>query len=137
MLGEVNRILIASDHDIGSSIGDNVINGVGSCYEDDVELTCNNFGSDVDNEEVIIAFTAPYTGTFQFDTNGSVGDTVMAVYDESGSNMIDCDDDNGDGLDSLLIVSLTECATYLIAIEDFGTDNCENLSWVLNIHEAV
>jgi hypothetical protein len=114
-----------------------VASGTGVCFGNSVDLTCN-VGLISDNQDVVIEFTAPSTGVFQVDTNGMVGDTVMGIYDASGS-LLGCNDDNDDigGFHSQITLPLTESTTYLIGIEDWGNDNCATLSWVLNINEVV
>ncbi len=60
------------------------------------------------SNDVAYTFTAPVAGTYIFDTNGSDFDTVLYYFAGAAcaGTQIECDDDDGDGLDSLLFVPL-------------------------------
>jgi hypothetical protein len=66
-------------------------------------------------------WTAPSTGTFQIDTNGSNFDTFLSVF--TGASLdaltpVGTDDNSGtDGVDSLLQVDATEGQTFQIAVD--------------------
>ncbi len=60
-------------------------------------------------------YTAATSGTFTIDTEGSSYDTVLTAFTGGcGSSLseVDCDDDGGDGLTSLLSLSVTPGTTY-------------------------
>lgn len=57
--------------------------------------------------DVWYSFTAPVAGSYDFDTEGSVGiDTTLAIFDTCGGLQIACDDDSGTGLLSLITINL-------------------------------
>ncbi len=62
------------------------------------------------SNDVAYTFTAPQAGNYVFDTNGSTFDTVLYYYDGATcvGTEIECDDDDGDGLDSLLTINMVE-----------------------------
>ncbi|MGH1346905.1 MAG: hypothetical protein ACRBN8_35380 [Nannocystales bacterium] len=63
-----------------------------------------------DSNDVAYTFTAPQAGNYVFDTNGSNFDTVLYYYDGAtcvGAE-VECDDDDGDGVDSLLTINMVE-----------------------------
>ena len=72
-------------------------------------------------------FTAPATGSINIDTNGSSFDTVLAVYTGSTLNGLSpraCDDDGGQGLQSLIAdLAVTSGTTYYIQVGGFAADD--------------
>ena len=75
--------------------------------------------------EVWYSFEAPGTGvlTIETSTAGGIGDGGMALYGGSCDNLelIDCDDDGGEGLFSLIeAIGLTPGETYYVAVWEFG-----------------
>lgn len=65
--------------------------------------------------------TAARSGTATFETSGS-NDTVMAVYSSSTcTTSLDCDDDGaGVGTNSLISLSVTAGTTYYIVIAPYA-----------------
>jgi len=80
---------------------------------------------------VFYRFTAPNTGIMNINTNGSTYDTVLSVHSGCGLSFngiylppaqIACDDDSGDGLDSLLTgVPIEIGDSVIIKVSKYGT----------------
>jgi hypothetical protein len=84
--------------------------------------------------DLAFTFTAPANGTYTFNTNTSSYDTVLYVIDGdscTGTNHLGCDDDGGDGTQSLLSVNLTAGQTVLVVVDGYGTSSVGN--YVLNV----
>jgi hypothetical protein len=82
--------------------------------------------------DVAYSFTAPSNGTYTFDTNGSAFDTVLYVKDGSCTGAeIACDDDSGNGTQSVVQVSLNPNETVVIYVDGFGTNSSGN--YTLNV----
>ena len=80
-------------------------------------------------------FTAPSDGTYIFDTNGSDYDTILyAVDGEScdGSVTLACNDDGGDGLQSLITLDLVQDQTITIIVDGFSSNSG---NYTLNINQ--
>ncbi len=58
-------------------------------------------------------------GTYTFDTNGSLFDTEMALWDAAGI-LLAADDDGGDGLNSLIVATLS-AGTYYLGVSEFNS----------------
>ncbi|MEG4535116.1 pre-peptidase C-terminal domain-containing protein, partial [Microcoleus sp. D2_18a_D3] len=68
------------------------------------------------------SWTAPSTGTFTIDTNTSNFDTYLSVYTGSAVDnltLIDFDDDDGEGNNSLINLNATAGTTYQIAVDGY------------------
>ncbi len=81
------------------------------------ESSCAGTG---DTNDIWHRWTADCTGTVTVDTNGSSFDTSLAVFDACGGVEIECDDDGGDGLQSLLTFDAVEGTEYRIRVAGFG-----------------
>lgn len=66
-------------------------------------------------------FTSTSASAWQFDTNGSTFDTVLSVFDSCGGAELACDDDGGDGVSSLVNISLSANQSVRILVSAFGT----------------
>jgi hypothetical protein len=97
---------------------------------------CDN-GSGTINQDLFWAFTAPATGDYQFDTDGSTFDTKISVH-FGGDCAATCavyDDDAGAGLQSLAQLNgVTAGDVLLIQVGGFGGGNGTGL---LNITQIV
>ncbi len=72
--------------------------------------------------EMAFLFTAPSTGSYAFDTQGSSFDTVLHVHDGSCAGPeLACNDDV-QGVSSLVNVSLVAGQTIVVAVDGFGGD---------------
>jgi hypothetical protein len=68
------------------------------------------------------SWTAPSSGTFTIDTQGSNFDTWLSVFTGSAVNnlsLISFDDDAGEGLTSLINLNATAGTTYQIAVDGY------------------
>ena len=68
------------------------------------------------------AFTPVFDGSATVDTEGSLGDTRLAVYEGScgGLVLVDCDDDGGTGLLSSITFAATGGTTYYARVAGFS-----------------
>ncbi|MFK7990359.1 MAG: hypothetical protein AB8I08_30335 [Sandaracinaceae bacterium] len=112
------------DNDLASMVGEMVATGTVSEFdrrEPAVVGSGECVFSVTGGRDQTFSWTAPSTGMFQIDTNGSSYDTVVYVLDGtcSGSELV-CDDDGGDGLDSLLTLEATAGATYIIVLDTYS-----------------
>jgi hypothetical protein len=80
------------------------------------------------------SWTAPSSGIFTIDTQGSNFDTYLYVYTGSALNnlsLIRSDDDAGEGLTSLINLNATAGTTYKIAVDGYGNNSLGSIN--LNI----
>lgn len=113
---------------LASRTGSEVAMGDTSTSTDDESGSCGGEGS----PEMHFSWTAPAAGTYTFDTTGTDFDTVLYVRDGAclGAEL-DCNDDNDDGLQSTVVVSLRAGQTVVIVVD--GYDEKESGPFVLNI----
>ncbi len=111
---------------LGSALGDAVATGSTATASDRYQPDCTTLTA----SDFSYAWTAPTTGTFVIDLNGSGYDTQMAVLDRCGGTELDCDDDAGDGLNSLVQMALTAGQQIIIVVDGHGSQG----DYVLNIH---
>ena len=80
-------------------------------------------------------WTAPADGTYAIDTNGSDFDTILSVRtaDCAGTELSCNDDYPGLGVQSRVLVALTEGQTVVIVVDGFGTASG---NYVLNVDLA-
>jgi hypothetical protein len=71
-----------------------------------------------DANDIWYAYTATCTGDAVINTCGSLFDTALAIFDACGGTELGCNDDFC-GLQSQLIISVTEGTTYLIRVAGF------------------
>jgi subtilisin-like proprotein convertase family protein len=93
---------------------------------------CGLIGSDV-----WYNYNSTINGTLTINTNGSPFDTVLAVYDGCScppGALIDCDDDDGDGLNSLVTFPVVAGGCYKIQVGGF---NGAQGAGVLNITKEI
>jgi len=84
-----------------------------------------------DTFDVWYKLTTAEAGTFQFDTEGTVGlDTTLALFDACGGTELACDDDGGTGLLSLLVRNLSAGEQIFIRVAGWN-NNVGN--YVLNV----
>ncbi len=85
-----------------------------------------------ESNDVAFTFTAPASGAYVFDTNGSDFDTVLYYLDGATcvGPEVACDDDGGDGLDSQLIVNMVADQQITMVVDGrFGGSG----DYVLNV----
>ncbi len=97
----------------------------------EVDTTCAGF---TDGPDKTFTWTAPRDGTFVFDTNGSDSsfDTGIELREMGCGELIDCDDDGGEGTRSLIrhTMSMGDVVTIVVFGYNGGTGN-----YVLNVTE--
>src|SRR6185503_14009150 len=54
------------------------------------------------------------------DTNGSSYDTVLSLRDETCATEIECDDDDGDGTQSLITRTNVPAGTYAVYVDGYN-----------------
>lgn len=86
-------------------------------------------------EDAGFTWTAPYSGTFTFSTDGSAFDTTLQVGTEAscGATVVECDDDDGIGLQSTITLAVTGGEIYTISIDGY---NIACGDYVLSIEDA-
>lgn len=115
-----------AQHALGSAVGDSVATGSTVGGTNRYQPSCTtSAGNDVQ-----YAWTVPTAGTYVIDLNGSDYDTQLAVLAACGGTELDCDDDSGDGTDSLVQLALTAGQQIIIDVDGHGDDG----TYVLNIH---
>ncbi|WP_299764953.1 T9SS type A sorting domain-containing protein [uncultured Dokdonia sp.] len=113
---------------------------VGDVFEDNVIDGINNFASDsqlvdptipapgcasYNGGDVWFSATVPASGSItvesQFSENSALGDSGIALYTEDLTEVLDCDDDDGEGLFSLIsLTDRTPGEIVLIRVWEFG-----------------
>lgn len=98
-------------------LGTRSSNNVGTTNEANEPLPCNT------RSTVWFFFTPSISQLIEMNTNGSNYDTVLAVY--TGTSLpalalVKCDDDSGDGLNSLLTFDAVAGTTYRVQLGGFG-----------------
>lgn len=112
--------------DLGSATGLAVATGSNLGAGDDVAQPC----AGTNGPEVVHAWTAPATTTWTFDTAGSGYDTALTLRSNCNLPAFACNDDDGPGLTSQIVVDLEAGDTVLIAVEGFSSSTGD---FVLNI----
>ena len=70
-------------------------------------------------EDATYQFTAPFAGTFVFDTFGTGYDTILAVLDSCGGAELACNDDTMT-LQSQVMVPLAAGQSVIIVMDGYG-----------------
>ncbi len=95
---------------------------IGGCF--------NNFAPDV-----IYSFVAPYTQSYTISTDGSSFDTYLYIQTGGacpGTTTVECDDDDGVGLQSLITRVLNAGETYYIIVDGYSSASG---NYVLNVFD--
>lgn len=119
---------------LGSALGGGVARGttVGRSSAHTPPASCTSQPTAV-SPDALFTWTAPFGGTFVFDTVGSSFDTMLTARSGSCSGpALDCNDDivSGTNTASRLTLALSAGQTLLLALEGFGT---ESGAFVLNV----
>ncbi len=69
------------------------------------------------------------------DTNGSSIDSVVTLWQDTCTTEIECDDDDGDGTQSLITRTNVTAGTYAITVAGYSTGN--NAPFTLNVHATL
>lgn len=118
-------MLACQDADLGSALGNNVAAGTTVGEDNDLDATCG-FGDPADR---VFRWVAPAAGQYTFNTNGSMYDTVLALYSDCATQL-QCDDDSGTDTQSLLSRNLAAGQVVLIVVDGFNT---QTGNYILNI----
>jgi len=96
----------------------------------------NHAANNAGGASVWWSWTAPASGTAQFNTFGSNFDTLLAVYTGAALdalNLVTSNDDAGTGLQSRVTFDAARSTTYKIAVDGFGGDTGQiTLNWTLD-----
>lgn len=84
--------------------------------------------------ERVYAWTAPASSTYTIYTYGSTYDTTLSLKSTCQGSAIDCDDDGGLNLDSLITFSAEAGQPYVIILDAYSA--YESGDWYLNIIEG-
>ncbi len=118
-----------TDVDVGQGVGQ-VATGTTAAMKDDFSPSgdCSAAGGN----DVSHKWTAPDSGTYQFDTMGSGADTILYAFDETCGDIDGeafCNDDTN-GVQSLLTFSVSR-GEIVVLVVDTGIEG----SYVLNINK--
>lgn len=102
------------DLDIGNAVPQSIM-GDNTGLGDDHFTSCGNGGG----EDATYQFTAPFAGTFVFDTFGTAYDTILAVLDGCGGAELACNDDTMT-LQSQVMVPLAAGQTVIIVVDGYS-----------------
>jgi len=108
------------DFDLRSDVGPIVATGDSCAYANDNTASC---GAGANSPDVTFLWTAPRTGTYQFDAAGSSFDTVLHIHDPQACNELVCNDDSI-GLQSLVQLAVTAGNEYFIVFDGYNSGNC-------------
>jgi hypothetical protein len=109
------------DRDLGSATG-LVASGTTVGAGNEFTPSCRMFST---APELLFGWRAPANATYQIDTNGSAYDTVLYVKTSCAGPELPgaCDDDAGDGNNSLVRVTLRAGDRVVIAVDGFGAQS--------------
>jgi hypothetical protein len=103
--------------DLGVTLGSPVATGNTIGLSNDFRPTCI---ANSNAPEASYTWTAPFTGTFTFDTTGSSFDTVLDILSFNTSSSLGCNDDSNNTLQSSVSVSLTAGQSVRVIIDGYG-----------------
>lgn len=88
---------------------------------DDPSFTCPSAGARPGFASVWFKFSATENGVLRVDTSGSGYDTILGVWKGTRGNLeqVACDDDNGDGVTSLVDASVEAGVTYYVEVAGY------------------
>ncbi len=131
--GSMSEAFCTGEPDFGGVISMPMTAGDLSMAADNYDQTCQS----TTGNDTAFALQLPVpVATLQVDTNGSTaGDTVLSIKDASCGTELDCDDDGGDGLQSLITLDNVAAGNYAIQVDGYSTSN--NTAFVLNVKGTV
>ncbi|NVB83104.1 MAG: hypothetical protein HOV81_32295 [Kofleriaceae bacterium] len=101
---------------------------------DNYDQSCNSNTAN----DVVWGLSLPVpVARLQIDTIGSMGDTILSFRDLLCSAEVECDDDDGGGLDSLIVRSNVAAGDYSIIVDSYGGNGNNNLPYSLNVRGFV
>jgi hypothetical protein len=140
---DTNTNVDCVDIDLGSAVGEAVQTGsisegqgsYGECGQQGLSFMSDSGGElESSGNEVLLSWTAPGSSTYTVYTYGSDYDTTLTVLDGCGGSSLDCDDDGGFDLDSVVTFSANAGQTYVIILDSYSSSDYGN--WTLNIVEG-
>ena len=93
------------------------VSGTTTGRDNDADCSLGGSGPDLG-----FVFTAPVTGTYTFDTNGSQFDTML-VLKSIECREVACDDDSGLGLHSSVVLSMQMNEQIIVIVDGYGSSN--------------
>lgn len=101
------------DPALGTTLGNN------EASSDDIQLSCGSISSN-DN---FLAWKAPVTDYYVFDTFGSSFDTVLGLVDGCDGDEFACNNNAGVGSDSEVVVKIEQDTEVLVVVDGFAGDS--------------
>jgi len=123
------------DSDLGSGVGNNVIDGSSVSLTDDHTPDCNGGGSTGGNDSAF-AWRAPSAGCFTFDTSESNYDTVLYLLDGCSGGELICNDDVNTGVQNTSSVGYEVETDQRIVIVVDGLNASASGDFQLDINPA-
>ena len=122
------------DEDLGTTTGDAVASG--STVTEDDTYTFGECGSSGAKDR-FFRFEAPEDGCYTFDTEGSGYDTLLRVLDACEGTSIDCDDDGGSGVLSIIETPLAEGDQVFVVVDGYSVSSSGEYTLNINYEAAV
>lgn len=120
------RSISALELDIGSSMGSPVIASTTCGSLNESTPSCTYSGA----PDKTYIWTAPFSGSFKFTTQGSGFDTSLHIYNRASGAALDCNDDAEGTLQSSLVLSVSAGQQLRVVVDGYGWE-CG--SFALNI----
>lgn len=105
---------VCPDQNLGNAVPQSIM-GDNTGLGDDHYTSCGNGGG----EDATYQFTAPFAGTYVFDTFGTAYDTILAVLGSCGGAELGCNDD-AMGLQSQVTLPLAAGQTVIIVVDGYS-----------------
>ncbi len=102
--------------DLGSAVGEGVVEGDTTGLTDDYLGSCGGSGYG----DALFLWKAPSAGQWTFDLSGSSFDTAMAAFDIASGSEMACDDDGGESSASLLTLELARNEQVGIVVDGYS-----------------
>ncbi len=131
--GGMNETFCTGEPDFGGVISAMQTAGNLMTTADNYDQTCQ---SSTGNDTAFALQLPVPVVSLQIDTNGStVSDTVISMKDAQCGTDLGCDDDGGDGFQSLMTLSNVAAGNYAVQVDGFSSSN--NGAFVLNVKGTV
>jgi len=109
--------LLCASADISPAIGSATGNTEAASNASD--QSCGSANSN----DLLLAWRAPVTDYYVFDTQGSNFDTVLGLYDDCDGNEVACNNDSATGTDSKVVLKVEQDTELLVAVDGFAGDS--------------
>jgi len=110
------RAVSALDIGIGSALGSPVASAFSCSQTNQSAPACAYSGA----SDQAYLWTAPYAGTFTFNTLGASYDTVLHIYDRANGTALGCNDDDQGTLQSSITLSLNAGQSLRIVVDGYA-----------------